>query len=204
MLVVVVDLECPIEPALAGADRGFRLDQDQRDAVDEQHQVGPLLGGSSSEGVLRGDDVVVLLGVGKVDQADGDVFAVLAKRHRPLTGEPGSELLVGLDQAVAAHAQQDGAELVEDVVGPVRLGRDLRVQADQRLTQMNLHQHFVGLVREVLRGEEMPAQTGDLAGAACQAGADGSVVGDAATEPIAKEGFDGVGFIEYSLTAPAW
>ena len=59
-LVVVVDLERPVEPALARAHGRLGLDHDQRDAVDEQHQVGALLGGAGAEGVLGGDDVLVL------------------------------------------------------------------------------------------------------------------------------------------------
>ena len=44
LLVVVVHLERAVEPALARADGRLRLDHDQRDAVDQQHEVGPLLG----------------------------------------------------------------------------------------------------------------------------------------------------------------
>jgi hypothetical protein len=69
---------------------------------------------------------------------------------------PGGELLVRLDEAVAPHAHQDGAELVEDVVGPIRLGRNFRVQPDQRLTQVILDQDFVRLAREILRTEVVP------------------------------------------------
>ncbi len=90
---------------------------------------------------------------------DRDVLAVRAERHRPLAREPGGELLVRLDEAVAANAHEDCAELVEDVVGTVGLGRDLRVQPDQRLPKMILDEHFVGLAPEVLRSKVVPAQT---------------------------------------------
>ena len=109
------------------------------------------------------DDVLVALEVVEVDQADGDVLAVLAERHRPLAREPGGELLVRLDEAVAADAHDDGAEPVEDIVGAVGLGGDLRVQADQRLAQVILDEDFVRLAGEVLRREEVPAETGDSA-----------------------------------------
>ena len=156
-------LERPVEPALARTNRRLRLDHDQRDAVDEQHEVGALLGRPGAEGELRRDDVLVLLEVGEVDQADRDVLAVLAERHRPLAREPGGELLVRLDEAVAADAHHDRAELVEHIVGAVGLGRDLRVQPDQRLAKVILDQDFVRLAREVLRREEVPAEAGDLA-----------------------------------------
>ena len=153
-------------------------------------------------GVLRRDDVLVPLEVGEVDQVDRDVLAVRAERHRPLAGEPGGELLVRLDEPVAADAHQDRAKLVEDVVGAVGLGRDLRVQPDQRLAQVILDQDFVRLARKVLRGEEVPAEAGDLAEPTGEAGTDGGVVGDAAAEPVANEGFDGVGFVEAHDAAP--
>ena len=102
----------------------------------------------------------------------------VAEGHRPLAREPGGELLVGLDEAVAAHAHEDGAELVEHVVGAVGLGGDLRVQPDQRLAQVILDEDLVRLAREILRREEVPAEAGDLAVAAGEAGADGGVVRD--------------------------
>ncbi len=197
-LVVVVDLERPVEPALTRADRRLRLDHDERDAVDEQHEVGALLGRAGAEGELRRDDVLVLLEVGEVDQADGDVLAVLAERHRPLAGEPGGELLVRLDEAVGADAHHDRAELVEDVVGAVGLGGDLRVQPDQRLAKVILDQDLVRLAREVLPREEVPAETGELPVLTGEARTDGGVVRDAAAEAVADEGFDGVGFVEAS------
>ena len=156
-----MDLERRVDPALARANGRLRLDHDQRDAVDEQHEVGALLGGPGAEGELGRDDVLVPLEVVEVDQPDGDVLAVLAEGHRPLAREPGGELLVGLDEAVAADAHQDGAELVEDVVGAVGLRGDLRVQPDQRLAQVILDEDLVRLPRKVLRREEVPAETGD-------------------------------------------
>ena len=137
-LVVLVQLEGRIEPALAGANGRLRLDHYQGYAVDEQHEVGPLLGASGAVGGLRRDDVLVALNFVKVDQMDGDVLAVRAKRHRLIADKPCGELLVCLHEAVAAHAHQDGAKFVDDVVGTVGLGGDVRIQSDQRLAQMIL------------------------------------------------------------------
>jgi hypothetical protein len=40
----------------------------------------------------------------EVDQADGDVLAVLAEGHRPLAQQPRGELLVGLDEPVSRRS----------------------------------------------------------------------------------------------------
>ena len=131
------------------------------------------------------------------------MLAVRAERHRPLAGQPGGELLVRLDEAVGADAHQDGAQLVEHLVGAVGLGGDLGVQADQRLAQVIFDQDLVRLAWEVLRSEEVPAEAGDLAVPAGEPGTDGGVVGDAAAQAVADEGFDGVGFVEASLSSPS-
>ena len=144
-----------------------------------------------------GDDVLVLLEVVEVDELDGDVLAVLAEGHRLLAGEPGGELLVGLDQAVAADAHDDRPQPVEHIVGAIGLGGDLGVQADERLAEMVLDERLPAAGGGGSRGAEVvPAEAGDLAGAASEAGADGGVMGDAAAEQVADEGFDGVGFVE--------
>ncbi len=65
----------------------------------------------------------------KVDELDGDVLAVLAERHRLLTGEPFGKLLVGFDQPVAANAHNDRSQSVDHVIGAIRLGGDGSVQA---------------------------------------------------------------------------
>ena len=158
---------------------------------------------AGAERELRRDDVLVLLEVVEVDQADGDVLAVLTERHRPLAREPGGELLVRLDEAVGADAHDDRAELVEHVVGAVGLGGDLRVQPDQRLAQVILDEDLVRLAREVLPREEVPAEAGELPELTGEAWADGGVMRDAAAEPVADEGFDGVGFVE-AHHLPRW
>ena len=150
-------LQCAIEPALAGADGCLRLDQDQRHAVDEQDEVGPLLGLAGAEGVLLGDDVQVLLEVVEVDELDGDMLAVLAEGHRLLAGDPGGELLVGLDQAVTADAHDDRPQAVEHVVDAIGLGGDGGVQADEGVAEVLLDERFLGLAGEVLVGEVAPS-----------------------------------------------
>ena len=42
LLVVLFDLDGPVQPALAAPHRRLRLDDDQWDAVDQQHQIGAL------------------------------------------------------------------------------------------------------------------------------------------------------------------
>ena len=189
-------LDGSVEPALAGPHGGLRLDHHQRDAIDEQHEVGPLFGGARSAGILRRDDVLVPFDLGEVEQVDRDVFAVRAKGERPFAGEPGSELLVGLDEAVTADAHQDGAEPVDDVVGAVGLGGDVGVEPDQRLAQVIFDEDLVRLARDILLSEVVPAEAGNLPAAAGEARAGGSVVRDAPAQPIADEGFDGVAFSE--------
>ena len=99
--------------------------------------------------------------VGEVDQPDSDMLAVLAKGHRPLAGKPGGELLVGLDQTVAANAHNDGAELVEDIIRTVGFVSNLWVQPDQRLAQVTLDKDFVRLAWEVLSREKEPSEVAE-------------------------------------------
>ena len=150
-LVVVADLRRAVEPALARPYRRLRLDDDQRKAVHQQHKIRAALVRTRSDGVLGADDILVSLDILKVDEPHGDVLAVRAERHRPLSGEPRCELLVRLDQPVRPHAHQDGPEPVQHVVGPVRLSCDLRVEAEQRLAHVVLDKDLVHLPRQVLR-----------------------------------------------------
>ena len=130
------------------------------------------------------------------------MLAVLAEGHRLLAGEPGGELLVGLDQVVAADAHDDRPQPVEHVVDAIGLGGDGGVQADEGLAEMVLDECFLELAGEVLVGEVVPAEAGDLAGAASEAWAHGGVMRDAAAEKVADEGFYGVGFIK-RLSSPS-
>ena len=196
VLVVVMDLRRPVEPALARPHRRLRLDDDQRQPIHQQHDVRPPLVRARVDGVLGGDDVLVPLHVVDVDEPDGDVLAVRAERHRPIPGQPRRELLVRLHQPVGPHAHQDGSQPVEHVVGPVGLRRDLRVEANQRLADVVLDQNFVRQPRQELRSEVVPAEAGERAVPAGTAGADCCVVGDTAAEDVAEECFDRVRFGE--------
>ena len=138
----------------------------------------------------------VPLDVVEVDEPHGDVLAVGAERHRPLAGEPRRELLVRFHQPVRPYPHQDGPQPVEHVVGAVGLCRDLRVEADQRVAHVFLDEHLVGLPRELLRPEVVPAEARQRAVPAGEAGAGRGVVGDASAQDVADERFDRVGFSE--------
>ncbi|MDT4830213.1 hypothetical protein FQZ97_636670 [compost metagenome] len=197
LLIVVVHLHRAIDPADALLNRCLRLDQHQRQPVDQEHQISPALRGTSTVGVLLGDDVLVLLQIVRPihgDQSHRHMLIVGAKRHGAFTTHPGGHLLVGADQTIRAHRQHNGAQLVEHLVGTVGLRGDLRVQTDQRLAQPGLDQHFLNLARHLSRGGVAPA---DAFGAGAVAGLrllDG--VGrdslDRAGEQIADVGFDSV------------
>ena len=191
-LVVVVDLRRAVEPALARPYRRLRLDDDQRQAVHQQHKVRAALVRTRSDGVLGADDILVSLDILEVDEPHGDVLAVRAERHRPLSGEPRRELLVRLDQPVRPHADQDGPQPVQHVVGPIRLRRDLRVEVDQRLPHVVLDEDLVRLPRQLLGAEVVPTEAGERAVPAREAGSDRRMVGDAAAEDVTDEGLDRV------------
>ena len=196
MFVVAVDLRRSVEPALARPHRRLRLDDHQRQAVDQQHEVGAPLVRPRPHGVLGSDDVLVPLDVVEVDEPHGDVLAVRPERHRALSVDPRGERLVRLHQPVRPHAHQDGPQPVQHVVGAVRLRRDLRVEADQRLPHVVLDEDLVRLPRQVLWRKVVPAEAGERAAPSGETGSDGRVVGDAAAEDVTNEGLDGVGFGE--------
>ena len=100
------------------------------------------------------DDVV--LRVVEVDQPDRGVLAVRAERHRFLPGQPSHELLVS-DHRMRARASgnQDRPQVVDNLVGLVRVSRDLRVEANQRFLDAPLEQHFVETTRELAARNEL-------------------------------------------------
>mgnify|MGYP000976736529 CR=1 FL=1 len=108
-LVVVVELGRGVEPAHRLANRGLGLDDDQRETVDQEDEVGTALGPACPEDELVGDDVVVVRLILEVDQADARVLVVGAERHRAVAAQPGGHLLVGLEQPVGAHREDNGA-----------------------------------------------------------------------------------------------
>ena len=156
-LVVVVDLFGAVEPAHGLAHGGLGFDQHQRQAVDQQDQVGAALGGAGPEGVLGGDDELVSVEIVVIDQPDRDVLVVPAKRHGAVAAQPGGELFVGADQAIRADRQYDGAQLVEHFVGALGLGGDLRVETDEGIAQVLLDEHVVDAAGKRQGGNEMPA-----------------------------------------------
>ena len=109
-----MNLQRSVEPALARADEGLRFDQDDRMPL-MSITDRPLRDRAGLEGVLLGDDVLVLFEVVEVDELDGDVLAILAERHRLFAGEPIGECLVGLHKSVTADAHDDRPQLVDHV-----------------------------------------------------------------------------------------
>jgi len=49
--------------------------------------------------------------------------------------EPGHEGLACPDEAVGLHGEEDGTEVVDDLIGPAGFGVDPGVQADERVPQ---------------------------------------------------------------------
>ena len=160
LLVVVVDLRSTVDPRVRRPNRRLRLTHHQREAVAPQHQVEALLDPSLLEGDLGRDHPLVrrvIVEVIEVDQPDGRVLAVRAERHRLLPGQPRHELLVRHDRMRAgAGGDQDRAEVVDDLVGLVRVGRDLRVQPDQR----SLDRRLRASPRRSAAEARCPARTG--------------------------------------------
>src|SRR5690606_18439761 len=146
-----------VEPALARADWCLGLDDDQRDAVDQQDEVRTLLRGSRTDGVLRADDVLVPFEVLEVDEADGNVLAVSAEGHRAVAAQPGRELLIRPDEPVGPDAHQDGAQPVQHVVCPLWLRPDLRIQPNQSFAELAFDEDLLWQTAEILWREEVPA-----------------------------------------------
>jgi hypothetical protein len=124
------------------------------------------------------------------------VLTLLTERHRPLTGKPGGKLLVCLDETVCTHAQDNGAQLVNDFVSAIRLVRDLRIQADQSLAEVILDENFVRLAREVLTCQVVPAESGELAPVSGETRAYRRVVDGRTAESVADQRLHGFGFVE--------
>ncbi len=197
-LVVVTHLQGSVHPADRLAGWRLGLDQHQRQAVDQQHQVGAALGGSGAVDELLGHYVLVLLGRREVDQAYRHMLVVRAERHGALAAHPGGHFLVGADHSIRAHRQHDGAQLVEHIVGTVGLLSDIGVQADQRGAQPGLDQHLLDLARHLGGCDMAPADAlaADTVGRCCllEAARFGGL--EWAGKQIADIGFDGVGFSE--------
>ena len=134
--IVVADLGVrPLQGGL-GVSRALQLQERERQAVHEDHHVGTdhvaLVGPLDDE--LVGDEEAIGLGVGAVDQVDGD-RARLAVAH-DLDGnarhEEGVKGAVVLDH-VLGRGGEDGADGRVDHVG-----RGVRVDGGQRAAQLGL------------------------------------------------------------------
>ena len=156
---------------------------------------------------MLGDDVLVLLQIVIVNQPHRHVLVVLAEGHGALAAQPCRHFLVGANKTVGAHRENDGAQLVEHLVGQFWIGRDFRVEADQRLAYPFLNQDFLCLSRNVGAGDTAPAEA--LVGTAI--GGDrflydiGRRYLGRAGEQVVEIGFDSICFIEpshdFSLTS---
>ena len=155
--VVVVDLERAVHPTDGVAHRRLGLDQHQGKAVDQQHHIGAAFGGPGAEGVLGGEDILVVVQILEVDELDRDVLVVGAKGHGLLVAQPAGEEFVGVDEALAAHGQHDGAQLVDHLVGAVGLGGDGWVEADERFAYVLFDEDILRLAGQGDGRDEMPA-----------------------------------------------
>ena len=111
LLVDLVDLEGAVEPGDRAAGGRLGLADDQRQAVDHEDHVEPLLHRAGLVSPLVGDGEPVVAGLVGVHQADGDVLAVRAEGHGLLAPQPGHEVLVGSHQAVGLHGEEEARRL---------------------------------------------------------------------------------------------
>ena len=202
-----MNLQGSVNPTDRLADRGFGLNEDQREAVDQQHQIGPALGSPGPEGVLGRDQVLVVGRVIVVDEFDGDVFVVGPKGHRLVVAQPLGKHLISFDQAIAAYSQDDGPQLIEHLIGPLRLGRNIRIEADEGLADVLLNKNILRLARQMIGRKIVPAEAAPVQAASdIGRGCFGHPIGYRlrSTEQIADHCFDGVGFGEHSHSSPSW
>ena len=204
-LVVVVHLERAVHPTDRVAHRRLGLDEHQREAVDQQDEIGAALGRPGAEDVLRGDDILVLAGVLEIDQPHRDMFVVGAKGHGTLPAQPRRKLLVGADQPVAAHAQYDGAQLVEHLVGALRLRGNVRVETDERLAHERFDKDILRLAGQGRGRRVMPARAAvgeagwDVGyGQVCHTFRGGRL---RPAQQVADHGFDSIGLSEVNHSA---
>ena len=201
--VVVVDLFGAVEPTDGVADGGFGFDDDERDAVDEQDEIGAALGGTGAEGVLGAEDILVLVEVFVVEQVDGDVFVALAKGHGAFAAQPGGEFFVGADQSFGAHGKHDGAQFVEHFIGAFGAGGDGWVESDEGVAQIIFDENVVDTARQSKGIHIMPACARTVA-------SDGQIgcliFGETAlacfflpAKQVTDVVFDGVEFVEHKV-----
>ena len=92
----------------------------------------------------------------EIDELDRNVGIVLAKGHGFVALEPFGEFLVGAHQAGAVDRQQDGTQLVDDLVGALGLCGNLWIEADEGLFHLRFHHHLGNLARQLRGGQVLP------------------------------------------------
>ena len=153
-LVYLVDLERAVEPRHRGARGRLGLPDDDGQTVDHEHLVEPLLRRAGLVNPLVGDHELVMRRVRGVHESHGHMLAVRAEGHRLLAPQPGHEVFIGPDQTIRLHGKQNRPQGVDDLVGAVGLGRDFRVEPDERQPQPSLYHNVAGLTRN-LRGRHV-------------------------------------------------
>jgi hypothetical protein len=93
-----------------------------------------------------------------IHQAHGYMLAGVAKGHGLLATQPGHKILVGAHQAIGLHREDAGTQVVDDLVSPVGLRRDVRVETDERLAHPRLDHHVTELAWDVGVGSIGPAR----------------------------------------------
>ena len=136
-----MDVRSAVHPCYRGSHRRLDLPDDERDAVHEQNHVEAAAVSGGREDPLVRDHVVVVCGVVEVYEPDLSVLTPLTEGHGLLAPQPAREQLVGPHQPLTLHREEDGPEPVENLVGAVRVGGDLRVQTDQGFPHHRLDQH---------------------------------------------------------------
>ncbi len=73
------------------------------------------------------------------------MLAVVAEGHGLLAAQPGHKIFVGAHQTIGLHREEAGTQVVDDLVGPIRLRGDVGVKADERLTYPEFDHHITEL-----------------------------------------------------------
>ncbi len=126
LFVVVVDLAGPIHPGHCRAHRRLRLADHEREAVDYQHNIEPLLDLPSRVCPLISDDQLVVGRRFIVDKAHGHVLPVWPEGHGLLISQPFRHRLVGPNQSIGLHGQRQRAQAIDDLIGPLGFSRRSR------------------------------------------------------------------------------
>ena len=142
-LIVIVNLGSSVHPAHRRSHGRLGLTQNQREPVDESNDVEALCRACSKGDLIR-HHKRVLTQVVEVDQPDINVLIVGTKRHCALAADPGHELLVGPDQAIAGDAEDDPTETVDDFISSDGISSNLRIEADECFSNGGLDHHVRG------------------------------------------------------------